>query len=106
MTKLDVLLMHTDDVWIAQGLQVDIAAQGATIAAVREAFTLTVAAQLALAKHHGEEPLATFQPAPPVFWEKFSQAEAGALAQPLTTTPPHVPSAFTVPQVSECRVFA
>ena len=103
--KLDVLFMHVDGVWIVQGLQFDIAAQGATMADAREAFALTMTAQIALALHHQEEPFATFQPAAPIFWEKFSKAEA--LARPIKTPPfEGVPPAFQIPQLSDCRVYA
>lgn len=105
-TKLDALFMRVGGVWIVQGLQVDISAQGATIAAARDAFTLTVAAQFALAVHHQEEPFATFHPAPPIFWERFSQAEALA-PRPIDTPPlEDTPPAFQIPQLSDCRVDA
>ena len=107
MRKLEALMFSVDDVWIVQCLQADIAAQGATIAAAREAFALALAAQVALAMHHGEEPLGTFQPAPPVFWERFSQA-ADAFKPRLFDTPSlaDVPPAFQIPQLAECRVDA
>ena len=103
--KLDALFMNVEGVWIVQGLQFDISAQGATIAMAREAFVLTVAAQFALAMHHHEKPFATFQPAAQIFWERFSRAEV--LGRPGDARPlEDVPPAFPLPQLSECRLFA
>ena len=76
--------------WIAQCLEHDIAAQGATFAGAKDAFARAVAAQIAVAVHHGEEPLATFEPAPQQYWELFAAAER-------LTEPIRVPELIEIP---------
>ena len=62
--KLSVLLFREGEGWIAQGLDYDIAAQGETIGAVKDAFARTFAGQVCVDLHHNIEPLSGFGPAP------------------------------------------
>lgn len=92
-----VLLLKEDDLWVAQCLEYDIAAQGPTVDAAKEAFVRAFAAQIAVALHHGEEPLATFGPAPRYYWDRFSEAQR--LAEPIRIPDPietPIPPAFMI----------
>ena len=112
----NVVLMKEGDVWAAQGLHYDIAAQGSTIPAAKQAFVLSLMAQVALALHFSEEPLATFEPAPKIYWDRFQNAEL--LAQPIGMPHPMPmhepmnapPPAFMIESLlardAECRIFS
>ena len=90
-----VLLLKEESVWIAQCLEYDIAVQGATVAAAQDAFVRTFAGQIAVALHHGEEPLATFQRAPEHYWDLFNEAQR--LADPIRIHDPiKIPPAFMI----------
>ena len=90
-----VLLIKEDAVWVAQCLEHDIAAQGTTIADAKDAFVRNFAAQIAVALKYGEEPLATFAPAPKYYWDLFSMAER--LAEPIRIKDPMtIPPAFMI----------
>lgn len=75
MYEIRVLLTVEHSTWVAQCLEYDIAAHGTTIAKAREALGRAFTAQVALAVHHGEEPLATLKPAPKPYWDLFEQGE-------------------------------
>ena len=88
-----VLLLKEETVWVAQCLEHDIAAQGSTIAEAKDAFVRAFAGQIAVALDHGEEPLATFEKAPPYYWDLFNKAER--LADPIRISDPiEIPPAF------------
>ena len=90
-----VLLLKEETLWVAQCLEHDIAAQGPTIAAAKDAFVLAFAGQIAVALHHGEEPLTTFGKAPQYYWDLFSEAER--LADPIRIHDPiKIPPAFMI----------
>ena len=79
-----VLIMREEHMWVAQCLEHDIAAQGASLPEVKQAFAIAFAAQIAVALHYGQDPrdfLGEFGRAPEFYWEKFSQAER--LAEPI-----------------------
>jgi hypothetical protein len=92
--KLSVLLLREGDTWIAQCLDYDLAAQGKSIKAARNALARTFAGQVALDLHHGLEPLNGFSQAPKEFWDKFSDAERLQDRQPIVipdeSLPPRV----------------
>lgn len=73
--KLSVLLMREGETWIAQCLDYDIAAQGNSIKAAKNALARTFAGQVAVDLHHGLEPLNGFSQAPKEYWDKFGGAE-------------------------------
>src|SRR5262245_49865832 len=70
---LSVLFFQEDDQWIAQALEHDLAAHGATLADAKVAFERTLAGYFELAKQHHQEPLATLKPAPAEFWEAWKR---------------------------------
>ena len=79
--KLNVLLLREGEMWIAQCLDYDIAAQGRTIAAAKQAFAHTFAGQVLVDVHNNVQPLQGFEQAPPEYWEKFKQADNGGAAR-------------------------
>ena len=81
--KLSVLLLREADMWVAQCLEYDIAAQGMSIPEVKEAFARTLCGQIMIDLHHNVEPLAAFHEAPAEYWQKFKSAERLADRQPL-----------------------
>ena len=88
--KMRVLLLKEETTWVAQCLEYDIAAQGPTVALAKEAFVHAFTSQIAVALHHGEEPLATFGRAPKRYWDLLSEAER--LAEPI-----RISDASTIP---------
>jgi hypothetical protein len=77
--NIDVLLLRepagAKDVWVAQGLQYDIAAQGATLKEAQNRFIRTLEENLALGFSRGaKEPLADFKKAPKRYWDAFSSS--------------------------------
>ena len=95
-----VLLLKENATWIAQCLEYDIAAQGPTIALVKEAFVHAFASQIAVALYYKEDPLATFGRAPQHYWELFSKAER--LAEPIRISGPiEIPPAFMINSIQK-----
>lgn len=81
--KLSVLLFRGSEMWVAQCLDYDIAAQGKTITEAKEAFALTFAGQVFVDLHHGVAPLAGFAQAPREYWDRFKTGERLADRQPI-----------------------
>ena len=104
-----VLLARESGLWIAQGLDHDIAAHGKTLAEAKIAFCHAVAGQVIVALHHGDEPLADFGPAPQWYWDMFRNAEKLARDEviyepPSSSSPiPSLPAAYIA---NDLRVFA
>lgn len=94
--KLSVLLLREGDTWVAQCLEYDIAAQGKTIPAVKEAFARTFAGQVFVDLHHQAEPLCGFSQAPREYWDQFQRAERLADRQPIFIPTESLPPAFMV----------
>ena len=88
-----VLLFKEDTIWVAQGLDYDITAHGATPKQANEAFALAYAAQVAMALHLGEEPLANIGKAPQEYWDRLEKSLrlAAPIAAPDATD---IPPAF------------
>jgi hypothetical protein len=97
MYEIRVLLTVEHSTWVAQCLEYDIAAHGTTIAKAREALGRAFTAQVALAVHHGEEPLATLKPAPKPYWDLFEQGERLVVNPvPIQMPAPSAPPAFMI----------
>lgn len=73
--RLSVLLLHCEGMWVAQCLEHDLAAQGRSIAAAKDALARTIAGQVIVDVEHNQEPLATFSAAPAEYWAKFKKGE-------------------------------
>ena len=101
--RINVVLVRDGDMWVAQGLEYDIAAQGTTIAETKNAFTRVLCSQVVLDLHHGDSPLAGFEPAPQEYWDRFRKAEPLATHIP----EPFIPLPFMLQSLSgHCRIFA
>lgn len=89
-------------VWIAQGLERDIAAQGRTQEEARKAFEQTALGYLHLDAQLERSPLSTLGPAPEVFWKAWHRiAETKSLtARPLRAPDPGTPPAFVVDAIT------
>jgi len=94
--KLSILLLREGDVWVAQCLEYDIAAQGKTIADAKDAFARTFSGQVAVDLHHDVEPLHGFSQAPRMYWELFKKGERLADRQPIYLPTESVPPAFMI----------
>lgn len=94
--KLSVLLLQEGKTWVAQCLEYDIAAQGKTIAAAKDAFSRTFAGQVFVDLHHKLDPLSGFSPAPKEYWDQFKSAERLADRQPILIPTESLPPAFLV----------
>ena len=94
--KLSVLLLREGEVWVAQCLDHDIAAQGRTIAEAKEAFARTFAGQVAVDLYNKVAPLKGFAPAPAMYWDKFKQGERLLDRQTLFVPPDSLPPAFMI----------
>lgn len=66
--SVSVALFREGEVWVAQGLEYDIAAHGESLKAAKDAFVKTFAGQIAVDIYHGDDPLAGFSPAPLEYW--------------------------------------
>jgi hypothetical protein len=65
--------------WIAQGLEHDIVAQGRSIEQAKHAFEATLWGRLQLATQHDLSALASVPPAPAMFWEIWDRANAATI---------------------------
>lgn len=78
MTKesrfLHVLLIREGEYWVAQALDIDIAAQGRTQELAEKALISNLKAQAQLDVEHGREPFEGIPPAPPEYWDAFVHA--------------------------------
>jgi predicted RNase H-like HicB family nuclease len=62
---LNVVIHRDGDFWVAQGLEHDIAAQGATIQEAKDNFRSTLETQIHFDILDGKQPLEDVGPAPP-----------------------------------------
>jgi hypothetical protein len=104
MNKISVLLFKQGDLWAAQCLQYDIAAQGKTIRAAQRAFEFALIAEVGYA-HERNRSLDQLPAAPTCYWQKFE--EAARLEEDGDTEPLRVPSevASLLPPQREHRVM-
>ena len=86
--NLRVVLIREENLWVAQCLEFDIAAQGATIIEAQSSFVRTFVGQALLDVAAGKRPFADFKPAPDWYVEQFEAALQGELAHKLTLGSP------------------
>ena len=77
--QVNVLLYRNEDVWIAQGLEYDIVAQGQTIPQVRARFYVTIMTHCHFDATNNREILQGIEKAPEKFWTMFEEAEDAQL---------------------------
>lgn len=78
--ELNVLFMKESSKWLAQGVQLDIAAQGESFEDAHRAFEFALISELTFAQETGKSTeLAHLPSAPPYVWKLFNQC-----SQPVT----------------------
>ena len=104
MDKVSSLLIREGQLAVARSLEVDIAAQGATIAEALRAWAETFAAQILVDIRAGREPLSGIGPAPERCFEQFRRATR--LAPEPLRLPDEVPESWMFAAMrSESRVY-
>lgn len=118
--SINVLIFPNDGLWIAQGLEHDIVAQGNSIDHVEQRFVHTLVAQVLMDSMEGKEPLANLGPAPEKCMNGFTKGRKMTFEkrvniseyclkrqnekeEPLSFPSSSVP---TDPTIKEARVFA
>lgn len=107
-----VLILREGPMWVAQGLEHDIAAQGRSLTEVKLAFALAFSAQIAVAVARGEDPEAfinSFAPAPKYYHERFEKAQQ--LSEPIQAPEAaDIPPAFMIDgltrSIADGRIYA
>ena len=82
-----VIVQETPGVWLARGLEHDVAVEGRSIGAAVRAAISFIQAHNAFDVRHDLMPLSTFPPAPPKFWQAYGAGTPLSLTQ-LGITPP------------------
>ena len=102
---LRVLFIKIGELWAAQCVDYDFAAQGASVREAKRAFEKTVIGQILFDLKRGERPLSGFKPAPESYREKFEESEQLADRTPLEL-PEGTPPAFIINQIlKDLRVW-
>lgn len=91
--------------WVAQGLEYDIAAQGKTLKEAQDAFERAFVGQVIVNLHHGKEPMENVPAAPADFWHKFHEGLRLAERKPLFFGD-DLPVDFPIRAITENRVNA
>jgi len=97
---LRVLFVRDGDLWAAQCIDYDIAAQGRSITEAKTAFEQTIIGQILFDIKRGKQPLTDLRPAPESYREKFEAAEPLADKKPIEM-PKGVPPAYVVNQIAK-----
>ena len=96
---LSVLFIRQDGQWVAQALEHDLAAQGASFELAKRAFKQTVCGQIVLDRKLGREPLTHLSPAPEEYWVAFEAAKERKVAKaPLCLE--HLPPAYMIQAIA------
>lgn len=98
---LRVLFKRGTQMWVAQCLEHDLAAQGPSLEEARVAFERTLAAQVQLDLSRGLTPLEGIPPAPQEYFRIFAEAEF--LVQPRQEQG-SVPPAYQIAALREFRL--
>jgi hypothetical protein len=70
---LRVVIFQEGDIWIAQGLEHDICAQGSDLDALRGRFVATLQAEIDHAREQGKRSLKDIGPAPEHFFQMWEE---------------------------------
>ncbi|SRR6266446_330076 len=97
---LRVLFVKTGEVWAAQCIDYDIAAQGNSVREAKRAFEKAIIGQILFDIRRERPPLSDFKPAPAAYRAKFDEAERLADTAPLKL-PEGTPPAFMVNHISK-----
>ena len=93
-TQLTILVFVERERWVAQCLQLDIAAQGSDIDDALEAWMLTFASQIISDAAVGRVPFSNVPPAPPEYFER-SRAARPTSERHILRLPSDVPAQWT-----------
>jgi hypothetical protein len=74
--KLRVVVFREGNVWVAQGVDYDIAAHGKDMGALMRTFERMLVENMAITTHLGRQPLEGVKPAPERFRLMYESAEA------------------------------
>ncbi len=88
---LSVLLWQEDNLWLAQCLQYDIAAQAKTLGDLRYELERILVGHLVISAENGAEPFEDIPPAPTEFWQKYLKANMRLQADTMPFRMPHPP---------------
>jgi hypothetical protein len=67
-------------IWVAQALEVDIAAHGLDVAQAKRAFERTFSGYVVMADKVGQVPLSSLKPAPRIFWDAWKKVAADTVS--------------------------
>jgi len=82
---INAIVFKEGDLWIIQGIELDIVARAANVADAPEAFMRAVADNAVITEELGREPLAGIKPAPERFRLMFERAKTAlSLVQDVT----------------------
>lgn len=103
--RLRVVIFREGEHLVAQCLEHDIAAQGATLADVQDAFLKELVKTIILALELNREPLKAIPKAPETYWNMFKSVEASPWKHemPIPSSDPRVP-AWMANSVAELRL--
>ncbi|MHB8615498.1 MAG: hypothetical protein ACYC93_05440 [Candidatus Acidiferrales bacterium] len=94
--SISVLLRHEEFGWAAQCLEYDIAAQGSTLQAAKDALEKAFVSQIVVDVSNGNQPLADVSPAPAEYWKLFETAVKLADRKPF-----YIPPAYMIRAAAE-----
>lgn len=95
-----LLFQEPRGVWVAQGLEHDIAAHGPTVEAAKVAFERTILGYFQLAAKHHRDPIASLPGrAPDVFWQVWYHVRERETAT-LAVSDPSIPPAYVVSAIT------
>lgn len=100
-----VLLYREDDMWVAQCLEHDIAAQGKTLDEVQNKFHQTFIGQVILDLEAGKQPLKNVPKAPAEFLKMFENS-SHRLKDPKPFPVSELPPAYMVNAIAEEAIYA
>jgi hypothetical protein len=72
-TTLHVVVFRGSRYWVAQCLEIDLAAQSETRDALPEAFERALHAHLTMSRERGQDPLSCLPPAPDRHWDRWPE---------------------------------
>jgi hypothetical protein len=72
-SRLRILLFTEQDIWVAQCLDFDIAAQGKDISNALDSLERVFVGQMILDQKRGRKPLERISPAPEKYWNRFEK---------------------------------
>src|SRR5689334_6392027 len=102
MNPIHVVLLREGDLYVAQCLEYDIAAQGETLDQVRLNFERALVGQICVDVHHDIKPLSKTPKAPAKYWKLWENAERLGDERPIYVPPPSadeadIPPAYMLP---------